>query len=215
MAGEVRDGEDEIAELLLHPVGVGGPVALPRGDLGLELLKLLPDLLHRAVCVLPVEADACGLLLRALGLQKRGKRGGNAVERRVARLLLVLHLLDLLPVPEHRRGILRVDVAEDMRMAVDELVGNRVRNVIKGEAPLLLGHDALEHDLEENVAKFLDVVGLVLRAVHRRKQLVRLFEKARLQRLERLLAVPGTALLGVPEASHYVVKSLDAGHVRP
>ena len=65
-----------------------------------------------------------------------------------------------------------------MRVTMDEFVGNRVRHVVEGEAPLLLGHDALEHDLEENVAKFLDVVGLVLRAVHRRKQLVRLFEKA-------------------------------------
>ena len=91
--------------------------------------------------------------------------------------------------------------------------------VVKDESGKTLqkfwGNLVCVHDLEENVAKFLDVVGLVLRAVHRRKQLVRLFEKARLQRLERLLAVPGTALLGVPEASHYVVKSLDAGHVRP
>ena len=61
---------------------------------------------------------------------------------------------------------------------MDELVGNRVRDIVEGEAPLLLGHDALEHYLEKNVAKLLDVVGLVLRAVHRRKEFVRLLEKA-------------------------------------
>ena len=96
----------------------------------------------------------------------------------MTRLLLVLHLLYLLPVAEHCRGVLRVDVAKNVRVAVDELVGNRVRHVVEGEAPLLLGHNALEHYLEKNVAKLLNVVGLVLRAVHRRKELVRLFEKA-------------------------------------
>ena len=65
-----------------------------------------------------------------------------------------------------------------MRVAVNELVGNRICHVVKGEATLLLGHDALEHDLKKNVAKLLDVVGLVLRAIHRRKELMRLLEKA-------------------------------------
>ena len=69
-------------------------------------------------------------------------------------------------------------ISEHVRMAVDELVRNRVGDVVKREAPLLLGHDALEHHLQENVAKFLDMVCDIVGTIHRREQLIRLLQYA-------------------------------------
>ena len=127
----------------------------------------------------------------------------------MARLLLVLELLELLPVAQDGRGIVGLDVAEDVGMAVDELVGDAVRDVVEGEAALLLGHHALEHDLEEDVAELLDVVDLVVGTVHRGEELVRLLEDAGLQRLERLDAVPRTTRLRIAQTGHDFVQSFD------
>ena len=128
------------------------------------------------------------------------------------RLLAVLLLLDLLPVAQHRRGVLRVDVAEDVRVAVDELVGDGVGDFVEGEAAFLLGHHALEHHLQEHVAKLLDVVRALVGAVHRREQLVCFLQKARLQGGEGLLPVPGAALFRIPQPDHYFMQPFDSVH---
>ena len=95
---------------------------------------------------------------------------------------------------------------------MDELVGDVIRDIVEGEAPLLLGHHGLKHHLQEDVAEFLDVVGLVLGPVHRGEELVRLLEDARLQRFKRLHAVPWTARLRIAQTDHDLMKSFDACH---
>ena len=157
-------------------------------------------------------AHARRLLHRAPRLQERGQGGRHAVERAAALLLAVLGLLDALPVAQHGGWIVRHRVAEYMRVAVDELVRDGVGDVVEGELPLLLGHHGLEHHLQEHVAQFLDVVVDVLRAVHRRQQLVRLLEDAGLERFQGLDAVPRAALFGVPQARHDFMQPFDSVH---
>src|SRR5574344_931410 len=202
-AGVVRDGEEHVAELLLHVVG---GITVLHGFL--ELVQFLADLRDGTGGILPVEPDTRGLLGGALGLEERGKDGGDAVDRGMALLLLVLLLFDLLPVLEDSGGILGNDVAEDMRMTADELVGDGVRHVVEGELVRLLGHDGLENDLEEDVAELLDVVLLVGGMAHRVEELVGLLEDAGLEGLKRLDAVPWAAIRGA-EALHDGVKTGD------
>lgn len=66
--------------------------------------------------------------------------------------------------------------------------------------------------VEKHVAELLHVVRRVLGAVHRGEQFVGLLQDARLERRERLHAVPRAPRLRVAEADHDGMKSFYAGH---
>ncbi len=66
-------------------------------------------------------------------------------------------LLGLDPVPErlhlHRGEIARI--AEDMRMPADQLGGDRLDHVRKGEGAFLLSHAGVEGDLEQQISELV------------------------------------------------------------
>ncbi len=87
-----------------------------------------------------------------------------------------------------------------MRMTAHELVADRGHDVAEIEQLRLLGHPRVEHDLEQQVAELAPE--LVERAaLDRVRDLVRLLERVRRDRRERLLAVPRAAAVGTREAS--------------
>ena len=83
-------------------------------------------------------------------------------------------------------------VAEHVRVASDEFVGDVAQRVRHGEAPFV-GFDLCEeHALEEQVADLAAKV-IVIGTVDRVEHFVGFLEHERAQRLERLLAIPWTS----------------------
>ena len=118
VAGDVDDGEQQVAEL------VGDLAGVAAGDGLAQLGQLLVDLGQRAGDVGPVEADLGRLARELLGVGERRQRRRHAVEDRRAPLL---GPLDVLPVGDDRAGVVGDDVAEHVRVAAHELVVDRRR----------------------------------------------------------------------------------------
>jgi hypothetical protein len=109
------------------------------------------------------------------------------VEDTFAALLLAL---DPLPVLLHALARLRLDVAEDVRMAADELLVDQPRRRLEASLPPLLEQQREEVDLEEQVAELVEQLRVVARERGIR-DLVRLLDRVRDDRALGLLAVPG------------------------
>ena len=101
---------------------------------------------------------------------------------------------------QHLVGRVGLHVAEDVRVARDELLDDARDDVVDRELPFLAKQLGLEHDLEEKVAELL-AERLAIARVDRVDDLARLFEHVFAQRLERLLAVPRAAVRR-EEAAH-------------
>ncbi len=116
--------------------------------------------------------------------------GRDAIEHAVAFLLGVLRLL---PKRRHVGSGRRRRVAEHVRMPPDELVGEPLDHRHDVEAAFVGRDLRVEHDLQQHVTELFDD-RVVVAAVDRLEQLVRLFERVRLDRLESLLPIPRTPL---------------------
>ena len=131
--------------------------------------------------------------------------------------LLPLLNLNRLPVAFDLVGSIGLDVAEDVRMAVDELGGKTIENVVDGKRRLLLGHFRIEQNLQEEVAEFARKFGPVA-IVDRLENFVGFFKRIRLDRVEGLFLVPGATAWGA-EALHDGDRSLESfscgGHRQP
>ena len=168
-------------------VGLGLRTRLARArDLRLELAELLADLRERPVEVGPVEAGGDGAALQLPGLQERRQRRGHVVEDPLAALLLGL---DLLPARANPARRLRLGLAEDVRVAADELGVHPARDRLEIAFSLLLEQEGEEIDLEEKVA---ELVEQLRRFAARRGvgDLVRLLDRVRHDRERGLLAIP-------------------------
>ena len=119
--------------------------------------------------------------------------------------------LDLLPVPEDLVGVLRVHVAEDVRVAMNELLDDAGDDVVDGERALLAAELGLEHDLEEQVAELL-ADRLAVAGVDGVDDLAGLLEGVFPERFERLLAVPRAAV-GGEEPAHDADEARQRGAV--
>src|SRR5262249_111677 len=113
-------------------------------------------------------------------------RFGNVVED-----ALTLLLLDLQPFPVLAHAARRVsgDVSEDVRVASDELGVDRTCDLLEITLPTLLEQQRKEVDLEEQITELAQQLRAVVskRSV---RNLVRLLERMRHDRLRRLLAIP-------------------------
>ena len=91
-------------------------------------------------------------------------------------------------------------------MPPDQLPGDRVQRVFDAEEILFRGHLGKEDGLEQQIAKLAGQLPPVagIDGVH---HLVRLFEKKRLDGVERLLAVPGTTTRSA-QAGHQIDQEL-------
>ncbi len=186
-AGVVDEREEHVAELVL---------ALLRRraafDEAAQLGDLFLDLLPRAGRLGKVEPDAGGFLLDALRAEQRRQLTRHAVERGAARLSTpgALLLLDLLPVAQHLAGAGNLRLAEDVRVAADELFHLEADHVFERErAGRRLRDLGVEDDVEQQVAELaLELVPVPL--VDGIDGLVGLFDEEVLDGLVRLLAVP-------------------------
>ena len=188
-AGDVDDGEEEVAELGEHArvgLGLGRGPAGP-GELDLELGDLLPHLRERALEIGPVEPDRRCAALHLAGVEQAGKRLGHVVEDAGAPLLLGL---DRLPALAHPTGRVRLGLPEDVRVAADELRVHGPGDRFEVALALLLEQQREEVGLEEQVAELVEELGGVA-GVGGVGDLVGLLDRVRHDRPGRLLAIPG------------------------
>ena len=106
-----------------------------------------------------------------------------------ARLAAGLVALDRVPVAQHLAGVLDLDVAEDVRVAPDQLLAHVLGDVGERPGAALLEQQRQEVDLEEHVAELVEQLGVVAR-VRGGGQLVGLLDRVRDDRALVLLAVP-------------------------
>ena len=82
-----------------------------------------------------------------------------------------------------------MDIAIDMRVAVDEFVAYSITNVGDIESFLLFRHKWVENDVQQNVAQFLFNAGHVV-ALNGIGEFERLFYRVAAQWVESLLFIP-------------------------
>ena len=99
-----------------------------------------------------------------------------------------------------------MDLAEDVRMAVDQFVAQTVDHVHDIVFALFRGNLGIEDDVQEHVAQFLGYLP-ALPAEDGVAQLVSLLNRLRTQRLGGLLVIPGAFL---PELIHYIQKAAES-----
>ena len=163
----------------------GRVVAVPLG--AGPLVELLLDLRHDVGVALPVEAE----VRRPQGLAVRRGECRQARRKRSERVLRGPGLAALAPLP----GVLDLlgargrRIAEDVRVALDHLARDALRDGVDAEPAALFGELREKEDLEEQVAQLV-AQGLRGAAVERGERLVGLLEQVRLQGFEGLLAVP-------------------------
>ncbi len=146
------------------------------------------------------------LPLQLVGPEQGGKPLGEAA--RVP--LLPLLRLQILPAGLHLLRGLGLGPGEDVGVAADELFHDGGLHVLVGEASLLLGDDAVEGHLQEDVPKLLGhLLGVPLQEGVRR--LAGLLQEVGHQALVGLGPVPGAPPRG-PQAAHHLKKPLHAPH---
>src|SRR6185295_15107522 len=181
-ARQVHRREEEIPDLLAHPLRISGP------DGRLHLADLLAHLGDHAVHALPVEPDRGGLLLDAIGLEERREPLRAPPEQRLA---AGLPPLALLPLPEDALRVQIATLAEDVRVAGDHLGHDAADQIDRLRAVLALEDDREEHDEKEEIAQLLACGGAIT-VRQRLADLVRLLHQVGAQALRGLLLVPGT-----------------------
>jgi len=186
MACEVRDREEQVAELLVLGVGLA---------LAVKFLKLLIDLGSRPRGIRPIEPRPSGALLQFHRAIQRWKGRRHSVERAVLVLFLPFHRLDRVPT----RGFPRI--AEYVRVPALQLVANAPDDVIQGEVAQLLRHLRVEDDLE------LEIAELILEIVHVATvdgvgHLISFFDRVGRDRGERLLPIPFATELRIAKPVH-------------
>ena len=102
-------------------------------------------------------------------------------------------------------------VTEHMRMAPEHLVANRADDVGKGEISGFAAHLGVEHDLEQQVAKFVDQPRHVA-AIDGVQDFVSLFDRVRCDRRETLLEIPRATAFGVAQTRHDGDEAIDLTH---
>src|SRR5437016_3362124 len=180
LAGDIDQAEQQVAELRLAGLDCARLT---------ELLELLADLVQRAVDVRPVEAHVRRAALQRPGPLQRRQGPLDPVERR---LPAVFRRLERLPIPTHFLGTADDGRAENVGMAANQLLTDRIGHVAHGEVTSLCRDLGLHQDLEQDVAQLFAELGHRL-LVDRLQDLVGFLEHAGAQRRASLLAIPGTA----------------------
>jgi hypothetical protein len=113
----------------------------------------------------------------------------------------------LVPVAQHVVGRPRLDGAEDVRVAADQLGAHVVRDRVQASGAALLEQQRQEVDLEQHVAELVEELGVVT-GVGGVGQLVGLLDRVRDDRALVLLAIPGTV---APQAARDLVEPRQRG----
>ena len=168
-------------------------IGLVLGPVLAGVLERLPQLAHLVVevapCALPgapVEAHRRGPALHLARMQQRRQHRRNVVEDAGAALLVAL---DLLPVPAHLSGRVRLGLPEHVRVAADQLGRDAPRDLRPVAVTLLLQQESQERGLEQQVAQLVQELGGIV-LLRRLGHLVGLLERVGDDRPGRLLPVP-------------------------
>ena len=129
-------------------------------------------------------------------------------------LAVLLLALEVLPAGLHRAGAVDVRVAEDVRVASDELVVDAARDALELARAAFLEQQRQEVDLEQQVAELVEELGVVARA-GRVGDLVRLLDGVRDDRARGLRPVPGTVAPEAPRQLLKVDKGLGEAQLSP
>ena len=116
-----------------------------------------------------------------------GRFSGHLAED--PRLAARLGALDRVPVAQHLAGALDLGLAEDVRMAADQLLAAVLGDLGERAGAALLEQQREEVDLEEHVAELVEQLGVVA-GVRGVRELVGLLDRVRHDRALVLLAVP-------------------------
>src|SRR5207245_7298551 len=130
------------------------PLARAGGHRRSQFVELFADLAEHRLRVGPIEADGPRLFRQPLRADQGRQRYRNAADRRSRRLTLpgALLRLDLLPVADHFAGSGDGDVAEHVRVATDELVGDHLTYLGEVELPFLARDPGLDPHLAKQIA---------------------------------------------------------------
>ena len=116
-------------------------------------------------------------------------------------LVRALVFLDVVPARLGAAGVARRLLAEDVRMAADQLFGDRLHDVAEIEQAFLGRHLGVKHRLQQQIAEFLaQIVEIV--ALDGVGDLVGFLDRVVADRREILLEVPGAAAIGVAQGRH-------------
>src|SRR5439155_7159316 len=167
-------------------LGLGGPFAPARQRL-LQLAELFLEVAESPGRVRVIEAGRSGPALDLPRVDKRREIAGHVMEDPFASLLLAL---EAVPVLAHAAGRPGLDLAEDMRMAGDQLRVDPASDALEVTLPAFGQEQREEIDLEEEVAELVEQLGVVA-LLGRVGHLVSLLDRVRHDRAGRLLAIPG------------------------
>ena len=176
-------GEDEVAQLAF---------ALRIGLRRFQLAQFLRRLLEDARVIVPVEPHPRRPALNGLGVSERRHDFRDAVEDGALRPLHFL-ALDLVPSRDGVGGVRHLGVPEHVGMPPNELVDDPAAHLRAAETPIRFGDFGLEDDMKQDVAHLFDYL-VVVPFLYRLHELIALFEKEMLERVESLLAVPRAAV---------------------
>ena len=151
---------------------------------------LLGDLGEGFVRRLPVEPHGGGAFLQLACQEQRREGSRDVVEDALAPLLLAL---DTVPLAAHLAGRLRHRVAEDVRVAADQLVLDLARHRAHVAGIALLEKLREEVDLHEQVAELAVLLAEVVLG-DGVGELVHLLDGVRDDVARRLHAIPGALL---------------------
>src|SRR5579872_5571809 len=183
---QIDDGKEHVAKL----VGDGSGILALDGDT--QLFEFFVELVLDAGEVRPIEAYRARLFLHALRLQQGWQGLGDAVEQRLAMRDGCFLGLDELPGFHLFLRRRNARVAEDVRMAADHLVRQRIEDVGNGELPVFRRDLRVEDDLEQQIAQLLTkFFGIFF--IDGFHDFVRFLDEIWQQGGVRLLAIPRTA----------------------
>ena len=199
-AGQIRDDEEQVADLLAF---------LGRCGRGVQLSELFVDLVEHADDVGPVVAEVGRALLHLLGGGQRGHGPGDTVEgaSNLGRLggliggLLALGPLDLLPLAVDVARGFRLRVAEHVRVSPDDLAPDRRLDVHHVEHAGFGRELSVQDDLQQQIAQLAGQVGsgFLAQGV---VDLVRLLEQVLLEGEVGLFAIPRAAVRPAQPIGH-------------
>src|SRR5579863_10080233 len=149
MARPIRDGEQQIADLLRHLL------VFASRDSGVGFGQFLIDLAAHAARRRPVKADPTRTAAELGSARQRRQRARYIRQYALHSGLRALARLLRLPRYVQLRYLQRLGLEEDVRMAPDQLVADAARHRGEIETTGLLRHACVEYDLEQQIAQLI------------------------------------------------------------
>lgn len=185
-AGEVDDGEEKVADLVL-PL----PVVVGLADFGDFFVNFVNYLFR----IGPIEAGAGGAGTDLLGFDERGQGSRHSIEQALRLVGFARAFGGFDFVPTFENGVAGGDFffTKNVRVAADEFFVDGVEAVVDFKVTCFGRHLGVKNGLEEEVAQFARQL-VPCPPVNGVEDLVGFFERVWLDGIEGLFSVPRTAV---------------------